>query len=85
MGAQIEEAIRRQPEDVERRSIEHGVGKPELMCHAIDLPQAMPAIIGPSQVEVIEMSERDDGFGRAILVIGGRQADGLWLKAWNPE
>lgn len=55
------------------------------MCHAIDLPQAMPAIIGLSQIEVIEMSERDDGFGRAILVIGGRQADGLWLKAWNPE
>lgn len=48
MGAQIEEAIRGQPEDVERRSIEHGVRKPELMCHAIDLPQAMPAIIGLS-------------------------------------
>ena len=48
MGTQIEEAIRGQPEDVERRSIEHGVGKPELMCYAIDLPQAMPAIIGLS-------------------------------------
>lgn len=72
MCAQIEEAIRGQSEDVKSRFVEHCVRKPELMCHAIDLPHAMPAIVGLSQIEIVEMRKRDNGFGLTVLVIGCR-------------
>lgn len=85
MGAQLEEAIRGQAEGVERRCIGHAVREPELMRCTIDMPEAVPAIIGLPQIKVVEMCQRDDRGGLAVDMLGGRQADGLRLKAWNPE
>lgn len=51
----------------------------------IDMPKAVPAIFGLPQIKVVEMCQRDDGIGLAVDMLGGRQADRLWLKAWNPE
>ncbi len=72
MGAQLEEAIRGQAESVERCCIGHGDREPELMRHAIDIPEAVPTIFGPSQIEVFEMCQRDDGVGLAVDMLGGR-------------
>ncbi|WP_280136304.1 hypothetical protein [Nitratireductor soli] len=42
------------------------------MRHAIDIPEAVPAILGLSQIKVVEMCQRDDGVGFALLMLGGR-------------
>ncbi|WP_266029797.1 hypothetical protein [Brucella intermedia] len=42
------------------------------MRHAIDIPEAVPTIFGPSQIEVFEMCQRDDGVGLAVDMLGGR-------------
>ena len=55
------------------------------MRDAIHLPDAVPAIGRAAQVQVIEMCERDDGFGRVRLILDRRQNDRLWPKPWRPE
>lgn len=55
------------------------------MRDPINVPKAMPAISGLSQIELIEMCQRNDRSELTVDLLGGREADGLWLKAWNPE
>jgi len=53
--------------------------------NTIDLPYAMPAVGGMAKIDTIEIRERHDGLGRAVMVFDGFQHHGLRLKARNPE
>ena len=82
---QVVEGVERQERSVESWRIGNGLRQPELMCDAIDLPDAMPAIRGVAQIETIEMRQRDDRLGCGVTLLYRGERDGLWLKAWNPE
>ena len=83
--AQVVKAIHRQDRGVECRCIGHGLGKPELMRHATDLPDAVPAIGGAAQIEAGEMSERDNRFRIAVMMLDGQQFHGLRPDTRIPE
>ena len=85
MGAKIVEGVPRQDRAVEGCRIGDSVRQPELVCDAIDLPDAVPAILGLAQVEAVEMRERDDGLGLAVMVLQRGEPYCLRLKARAPE
>lgn len=82
---QIVEVISRQDRGIESRRVGDGLRQPELVRDAIGLPDAVPAIGGLAQIEAVEMRQRDDRLGSAVVMLHGREPYGPWLKAWGPE
>jgi len=85
MRAKVVEVVHRQDCSVEGRRVGNGVRQPELMHNTIDLPDAVPAIRGLTQVEAVEMRERDDWLGLAVAMLYRGEPYGLRLKTRAPE
>ncbi len=55
------------------------------MRGTIDLPDAMPTVRGLTQIEAIEMRQRDDWFYLSVTMLQRGEPYGLRLKPWAPE
>ena len=85
MRTEIVEGVSGQDRAVKGRCVGNSVRQPELMRDAIDLPDAVPAILSLAQIEAVEMRKRDDGFGLAVMVLQRHKPYGLRLEARTPE
>ena len=83
--AKLQKGIHRQGDGIEGGGIRHRLGKPELMCDAIHLPDAVPAIGSAAQIEAGEMGKRQYRFGVAVLMLDRREHHRLRLKARTPD
>jgi hypothetical protein len=55
------------------------------MRNAIGLPDSMPAISSLTQVEAVEMRQRNDRLGLTVTMLYRGEPNGLRLKAGAPE
>lgn len=85
MGAKLHEGIHQQGSGIEGGCIGHGLGQPELMRDAIDLPDTMPSVRRVPQIKAGQMRQRHYRFCRAVPMLDGRKENNLRLEAWNPE
>lgn len=85
VNAQFEKGIQWQGCGVEVGGTRNGLCQPELMRNPIDLPDAMPAIYSATQVEAVEMGERNDTLRLVAAMPRGGEHYCLRLKAWIPE
>lgn len=85
VNAQVVEVVHRQDCSIESRGVGNGVGQPELVRNAVDLPDAVPTVRGLAQVKAVEMRQRDDRLHHAGEMLHGREPYGPRLKARIPE
>ena len=78
MGAKLQKGTQRQDDGIEGCCIQGRHRQPELMCNAIDLPDAMPTVGRAAKIELVEVGERNSGF-RFTVMLDRRQHHRLRL------
>lgn len=85
VSAQFKKGIHRQGGGIEGRGVGNGLGQPELMRNAVDLPDAMPPIRRSAQIKTVEMRQRDDWLRLVVAILHCGEHYRLRLEARIPE